>query len=73
MDFTLLVYIKGSSTLGKLYGIKPRCYWEQSGECIWEQFENLMGTWWEHFENQGKKQKVPVPLPHPTKKKLNCS
>ncbi len=54
LDFTLLVYIKGSSTLGKLYGIKPRCYWEQIWECIWE-----------HFKNQEKKQKVPVSTPNP--------
>jgi hypothetical protein len=31
LDFTFLVYLKGSWTLGKLYEIKPKCYWEQLG------------------------------------------
>jgi hypothetical protein len=35
----IIVYIKGSGTLGKAYGIKPRCYWEPFG--------NLRGTYWE--------------------------
>ncbi len=61
---TLLVYSKGSSTLGKLYGIKRRCYWEQSWECIWEHFENLMGT----LRELGEKQKSLSPHPHQKRK-----
>ncbi len=41
-----------SWTLGKPYGIKPRCYWESLG--------NNFGTWgtpWEHIWEQEKKQK----------------
>ncbi len=41
-------------TLGKMYGIKARCYWEHLGEHI----GNLMGTHWELEENMlGTKEK----------------
>jgi hypothetical protein len=61
-----LVYIKGSWTLGKLCGIKPRCHWEHLGECISEHFRNLMGTHWE----QRRKPKTPCgPPPRAQKEK----
>jgi hypothetical protein len=46
--FTFSVYIHGSWTLGKPYGTKPRCYWEQLGEHIWEQGKKqikLISSW----------------------------
>ncbi len=38
------VYIHGSWTLGRPYGVKPRCYWEHLGDSILEHFGNMMGT-----------------------------
>ncbi len=65
LDFTFSVYIHGSWTSGKPYGIKPRCklgtLW---GKCIWEHFGRL-GTWWEHIEKMRKKNRKslsPCPL-----------
>ncbi len=61
-------------TLGKPYGIKPRCCWEHLGELIWEHFGNLR-TLWEHDEKmlgrhweQGGKIQNPSPLT-PSKRK----
>jgi hypothetical protein len=31
-------------TLGKTYGIKARCYWEQSLGTHWELEEKMLGT-----------------------------
>ncbi len=60
------VYIKGSWTVGKPCGIKPRCYWEHLGEWISEHFGNLMGTNWE----QRRKPKTPCcPPPRAQKEK----
>jgi hypothetical protein len=59
LGFTFLVYTQGSWILGKPYGIKPRCYWEHLGECIWEHFENLMRT----DGNKGKNKKSMFPPP----------
>jgi len=42
--------------LGKPYGIKLRCYWEDVEKCIWEHDENT--SIWE----QGKKNKKSLPL-----------
>jgi hypothetical protein len=55
---TFLVYIHGSWTFDKPYGIKLRCYMKHLGRTTWElgePFKNVMGTHWE----QGKKQKIP--------------
>jgi hypothetical protein len=41
-------------TLGKIYGIKVRCYWEHPWGTYQEpteHFWNLMGTHWEHDGN----------------------
>jgi hypothetical protein len=40
--------------LGKTYGIKTRCYWEQPWGANWEQkyIGNLMGTHWERRKNE---------------------
>jgi hypothetical protein len=54
----ILVYIQGSWTLCKPYGIKPRCYREQLGEHIWE-LENPWETHWEHMGNMKKEKKIP--------------
>jgi hypothetical protein len=43
----IIVYIQGSSTLCKPYGIKPTCNWEHLGE----RFGNL-GTNWVHEKNR---------------------
>jgi hypothetical protein len=59
---TFSVYIHESWTLGKAYGIKLSCHW---GENLGEQLENLgilIGTWWEHIENERKKSKKSIPL-----------
>lgn len=53
----IIVHIKRSGTLGKAYGIKPRCYWEPFG--------NLRGT---NQEEGGKRTKNPS-HPTPTRKK----
>jgi hypothetical protein len=39
--------------LGKPYGIKPRCYWENLEECIWEHDENT--SIWAQGEKKNKK------------------
>jgi hypothetical protein len=59
LDFIFSFYIHGSWTLGKSYGIKPRCYWEHIGEHTCEQFGNLMGT----------REKIPCSPPLLKKKK----
>ncbi len=41
------VYIQRNWTLGKTYGIKPKCYCKRLEEPIWEHFGNLMGTYQE--------------------------
>jgi hypothetical protein len=65
-----------SSTLSKPYRIKPRCYWEHFGECIWEHLRNF-GILWKldekmlrtHWE-QGKKQTITsATQPQPQKEK----
>jgi hypothetical protein len=48
-------------TLGKMYGIKARCYWEHLGEHI----GNLQGTGREHVGNKGKMKRI---LPNPPPK-----
>jgi hypothetical protein len=54
LNFTFVVYIYGSWTLGKPHGIKPRCYGEHLREWIWE-----------HTGNKRKKQNIPVRPPSP--------
>jgi hypothetical protein len=44
-------------TLGKTYGIKARCYWEQPWGTHWEFERNMLGT---------KKMKKNSPSPFPT-------
>ncbi len=62
-----LVYIQGSWTLGKPYGIKPRCYWEHLGERIWDPDGNMLRTHWEQGKNT---QKIPLSRPpHTTPKR----
>jgi hypothetical protein len=57
--------IKGR-TLGKIYGIKVRCYWEhpwgthwEPRETYWEPGGNPLETWKEHVGNKGKMKKKP--------------
>ncbi len=59
---TYLPSLNQTWTLGKPYGIKLKCIWEQIG--------NLKGTWWDNVRNrwgQGRKtkEKGPPPPPHP--------
>jgi hypothetical protein len=49
---TFSFYIHESWTLGKPYGIKLRCHWEQL-----ENLGILMWTWWEHIGNEKKEAK----------------
>jgi hypothetical protein len=68
------LYIYESSTLGKPYGLKLRCY----RECRWEQFgnlKNLMGTWWKHVKNTLGTWKTSkrTPSPPPKRKKQGPS
>jgi len=53
----IIVYIKGSWTLGKAYGIKPRCYWEHLGNLS----GTLGGTNWEQGEGKTKNPFQPSP------------
>jgi hypothetical protein len=58
---TFSAYRYESSTLGKPYGLKLRCYWE----CLWEQFgnlKNLVGTW-------KTNKRTPLHPPPPPKRK----
>jgi len=47
-------------TLGKIYGIKVRCYWEHPWGTYWELREHI-GNWREHRGNKGKMKKIILP------------
>jgi hypothetical protein len=57
-----IVFIYESSTLGKAYRIKVRCYWEHIGK--------LMGTQWEHI-GDNRESLRPRAKPQKKKKKTN--
>jgi len=65
---TFSVDILRTSTLGKPYGIKCRCYWEHLGECIKEHFSNLGILWGLDGNTLRTREKKPKKKnsPHPT-------
>jgi len=65
---TFSVDILRTSTLGKPYGIKCRCYWEHLGECIKEHFSNLGILWGLDGNTLKTREKKPKKKnsPHPT-------
>jgi len=61
----IIVYIEGSWSSGKAYGIKPSCYWEHVG--------TFLRTWREQIGKKGVKNKKILPTQPPKGKKKNPS